>query len=233
VNPAQDENPVNPAQDQQAQDAPADQRPVGYSIVLPPGWRRIPVRWGSKKAIREAVDEAFSVLPKNAPRDKVGAYRIELERYLTDLVRDARTKGGIDLYLPVLPVYGAPLPASFVVADISEALRPAGEVPDPAQAILLFAADNDNAHPVTMDGAMGLRIEKTGKASIEGNEEFGAHQVDYVLSVPGTRDRWLAVYFATLGGGNPDDQVAALLTSLFDAMMTTFRWEQEVQGEPA
>jgi hypothetical protein len=173
------------------------------------------------------------VLPKDAPRDKVGPYRKELERHLTDLVRDARTKGGIDLYLPVLPVYGTPMPASFVVADISEALRSAGEAPDPAQAIVMFAADNDHARPVTVDGAVGLRIEKTGSASLEKSEEFGTHQVDYVLSVPGTRDRWLAVYFSTLGGGNPDDQVAALLTSLFDAMMTTFRWEQEVQVEPA
>ena len=220
-------------QAQEARETAAGQRPAGYSVVLPPGWRRIPVRWGSKKAISEAVDEAFSVLPKDAPRDKVGPYRKELQRRLSDMVKDARTKGGIDLCLPVLPVYGAPMPASFVVADISEALRPSGEVPDPAQAIAMFAADNDYARPVTVDGALGLRIEKTGKASLEANEEFASHQVDYVLSVPGTRDRWLAVYFATLGGGNPDDQVAALLTSLFDAMMTTFRWQQEVQGDPA
>jgi hypothetical protein len=97
----------------------------------------------------------------------------------------------------------------------------------------MFAADNDHTHPVTVDGALGLRIEKTGKAALDKGEEFVTHQVDYILSVPGTRDRWLAVYFATLGGGNPDDQVAALLTGLFDAMMTTFRWEREVQGGPA
>ena len=224
---------MNPAPGRWAQDTPPGQQSAGYSIVLPPGWHRIPVRWGSKKAIREAVDDAFSVLPKGASPDKVGPYRKEMERYLTDLVKDARNKGGIDLYLPVLPVYGAPMPASFVVADISEALRPAGEVPDPAQAIAMFAADNEHAHPVTVDGAVGLRIEKTGKASLKKSQEFGTHQVDYVLSVPGIRDRWLAVYFATLGGGNPDDQVAALLTTLFDAMMTTFRWEQEVQAEPA
>jgi len=230
---SQPANAANAAADRQAEGAPGGRRSAGYSIVLPPGWRRIPVRWGSKRAIREAVDEAFSVLPKDAPPDRVGPYRKELERYLTELVRDARTKGGIDLYLPVLPVYGAPMPASFVVADISEALRPAGEVPDPAQAIAMFAAGDDHAHPVTVDGAMGLRIEKTGKASLEKGEEFVTYQVDYVLSVPGTRDRWLAVYFATLGGGRTDDQVAALLTSLFDAMMTTFRWEQEAQGEPA
>ena len=171
--------PAGTAADRQADGAPGGRRSTGYSIVLPPGWRRIPVRWGSKKAIREAVDEAFSVLPKDAPPDKVGPYRKELERYLTELVRDARNKGGIDLYLPVLPVYGAPMPASFVVADISEALRPAGEVPDPAQAIAMFAAGNDDAHPVTVDGAMGLRIEKTGLASLEKGEEFGTYQVDY------------------------------------------------------
>ena len=184
---------TNPDPGQQAQDTPAGRQSAGYSIVLPPGWHRIPVRWGSKKAIREAVDDAFSVLPKDAPPDKVGPYRKELERHLTDLVRDARSKGGIDLCLPVQPVYGAPMTASFVVADISEALRSDGEAPDPAQAIALFAADNDHVNPVTVDGAMGLRIEKTGKASLEKDDEFGAHQVDYVLSVPGTRDRWLAV----------------------------------------
>ena len=218
---------------EQPPDAPGGGQAAAYSLVLPPGWRRIPVRWGSKKAIREAVNEAFSVLPRDAPPDKVGPYRKEMERYLTGLVNDAGTKGGIDLYLPVLPVYGAPMAASFVVADISEALRPAGEVPDPAQAIAMFAAGNDDAHPVTVDGAIGLRIEKAGQASLEKGEEFATYQVDYVLSVPGTRDRWLAVFFATLGDGRADDQVAALLTSLFDAMMTTFRWEQEAQGEPA
>jgi hypothetical protein len=93
------------------------------------------------------------------------------------------------------------------------------------------SADNDHAHPVTVDGAVGLRIEKTVTASGEKNEEFGTHQVDYVLSVPGTSDRWPTVCFSTVGGGNPDDQVAALLTSLLDAMMTTFCWEQEVQVE--
>jgi hypothetical protein len=62
-----------------------------------------------------------------------------------------------------------------VVADISDALRPVGEVPDPAQAIVVFAADNDHAHLVRVDGAVGLRIEKTGAASVEKNEDFGTH----------------------------------------------------------
>lgn len=54
----------------------------------------------------------------------------------------------------------------------------AGEVPDPARAIALFAADNDHARPVTVevDGARRLRIEKTGQASLEKNDEFGTHR---------------------------------------------------------
>jgi len=84
---------------------------------------------------------------------------------------------------------------------------------------------------------LGFRVTLSGIGFTcmipKNEEEFGTHQVDYVLSVPGTRDRWLAVCFSALGGGSPDDRVAALLTSLFDAMRTTFCWEQEVQVEPA
>jgi hypothetical protein len=46
----------------------------------------------------------------------------------------------------------------------------------PHQAIALIAANNEHAHPVTVDGAMRLRIEKTGQASLEKNEEFGTHR---------------------------------------------------------
>jgi hypothetical protein len=48
--------------------------------------------------------------------------------------------------------------------------------------------------------------------------------VDYVLAAPGNPGRWLAIVFSTLGAGNPDDQIAVLLTGLFDAIMSTFRW---------
>lgn len=119
-----------------------------------------------------------------------------------------------------------PVPQPFT-SPLSSRDRRAGQQAQEARG---RAAGQRSARPA---GPQALRIEKTGKASLDATEEFGTHQVDYVLPVPGTRDRWLAVYFATLGGGNPDDQFAALLTSLFGAMMTTFRWHQEAQGDPA
>lgn len=220
------------ARDTQA-GGPGDGQPIGYSIVLPPGWRRIPVRWGSKKAIRDAADDALRVLPPGAPPDKVGPYRKELERRLTDLVRDARGKGGIDLCLPVQPVYGAPMAASFIVSEVSAALtlRDAdGNVDttaDPAQLLTMYATGDDDAKLVTVDGAMGVRIERVADPSPANGVDFPSHQVNYVMSVPGSPDRWLAVTFSTLGGGNPGDQIARLLTGLFEAMMSTFRWGRE------
>jgi len=200
----------------------------GYSIVLPPGWRRIPVRSGAEKAVRAAVREAFAVLPRDAPPDRVGPRRLELERRLTQMVREVRGKGGIDLCLPVLPVYGSPLPASFIVSELFLARSPHADAdPDPAGIVALLAAQAAGgapAFPVTVDGAEGLRMEQTAGPAPAGDVRHGSRRVDYVLPVPGDPARWLAVVFSTLGAGNPDDQVALLLTSLFDAMMTTFRW---------
>ena len=199
----------------------------GYSIVLPPGWRRIPVRSGAEKAVRAAVKEAFAVLPRDAPPDRVGPRRMELECRLMKTVRDARGKGGIDLCLPVVPVYGSPLPASFIVSELFLAQSADADVAASIVALLAAAQTTDEhaaVHPVTVDGAEGLRLERTAGPLPASDVQHGSRRVDYVLPVPGDRARWLAVVFSALGAGDPHDQVAVLLTSLFDAMMSTFRW---------
>jgi hypothetical protein len=191
----------------------------GYSIVLPPGWRKIPVRSGAEQAIRAAVKEAFAVLPRDAPPDRVGPHRVELERRLMKMAREARGHGGIDLCLPVVPVYGAPLAASFIVSELF-----GGPSAAPAGVVARLTAEDDTTHRVSIDGAEGVRAERTGGPIPGQGVDSGSRRVDYVLAVPGHPDRWLAVAFSTLGAGSPDDQVAVLLTSLFDAMMSTFRW---------
>jgi hypothetical protein len=82
--------------------SPADVGTVsGYALVLPTGWRRIPVRHGSKAAIRELLDDVFARHSAGGPRDEVIRHRVQLEGRLTDMVRRARSSGGVDLYLPV------------------------------------------------------------------------------------------------------------------------------------
>ena len=94
-------------------------------------------------------------LPRDAPPDKVGPHRLELERRLTEMTRRARGQGGVDLYLPAGPVYQAPLAASFLVSELS--LGPA----DPASVAASITAGDHAWGSVTVDSADGLRVERT------------------------------------------------------------------------
>jgi hypothetical protein len=89
---------------------------LGYRLVWPPGWRRIPLRSGTEEAIEAILDGAVAVLPPDTPdlterREQVGAYlRTTVASYDPNCLH---------LYLPVTAVHGLALPASFVVADIA------------------------------------------------------------------------------------------------------------------
>lgn len=196
---------------------------AGYTIVLPPAWRKIPVRSGTDKAIKEIVDQAFANLPKDIPRDKVTPYRMELGRQLTDAARRARQQGGTELYLPVELEHGTLIAASFVVSEGSVG-SPSGEDLDPAQIVALMTAEADDGRAVTVDGAAGMRTEHVAPPDPGSGADFGSRRVDYVISVPGDARRWLIVAFSALGAGDPDDKFAKLLVELFDAIMSTFRW---------
>jgi hypothetical protein len=199
----------------------ASTRRTGYKLVLPPGWGRLPLRRGTDEAVRGILDEVVRRLPRDLPRDKVTPYRKELERRLARLVADARRNGGLDMYLPVDLMHGTPVAASFVV---SEGSLGAGSDADPGMIISYLAAQSEHTTAVTADGAVGARIERTAGAEPAKDVTFASRRVDYMISVPGERDRWLVIAFSTLGGGNPDDEYAKLLVGLFDAIMSTFRW---------
>jgi len=197
--------------------------PAGYTIVLPPAWRKIPVRQHTDQAIRGIVDQAFSNLPTHVPQDKVAPYRKELEHQLTSAARQARRSGAVDLYLPVELMHGAPIAASFIVSEGSLA-----SVTDigPEMIISYMASGRDDNRVVTVDGAIGVRMERTARPDPSKGIEHGSRRVDYVISVPAEADRWVVVAFSTLGWGDPDDQYAKVLVELFDAIMSTFRWRR-------
>jgi hypothetical protein len=192
---------------------------TGYSVVLPPGWRKIPLRGGTSKAVRAIVKEIFAEVAPDTPQDRVTAYRAYLETQLSDMVREARSNGGIDLYLPVKPVYRAPLAASFVVSEVS-----LGEA-DPVDIVAAMVAEDDAARPVVVDGAAGTFTDRVLAPIPERGVEVSSRSVEYVLPVPGSADRWMVIAFSTLGGGSPDDEITRLLCGLFRAIMANFRWE--------
>jgi hypothetical protein len=199
------------------QPAPA----TGYAVVLPPGWRRIPLRSGTRKAIREIAEQALSRLPGHMSPDQAAPHRIRMEQRLAETARKARQAGGIDLYLPVEPVHGTPVPASFVVAA---GTPPAPGPVDCGQVIGRLLADRDDAEPVVVDGAAGVRLESTAAPDPAHGIGVESLRVDYIVPLPGSGSRWLIITFSTPGNGDPNGEFAKLLAQLFDAIMLTFRW---------
>lgn len=213
---------------------PADRPPTGYTVVLPPGWYQIPVREGTRDAIRKIVSRTFAHPPEGVPRDAMTPYRLELERRLSEAAGQARRQGGVHLYLPVTTRHGALMAASFVVSEGSlgslEDIRP--EMVVAALAAGDAAAGGGGNRTVALDGAPGVRMERTAPADPGKGIDYGSRRVDYVIPVPGEQDRWLVVAFSTLGGGDPDDEYARILVDLFDAIMSTFRWTQAERSSP-
>lgn len=213
--------PAEPAAAAPADPGAESRRAVGYTIVLPPGWYHIPVRRGSDEAITKIARDVIRQFSKTQPRDALTAYRIELERKLRAVVSDARRQAATDIYVPLGLVRGIPIPASFLVSELS--LGSVEDI-DPAHMIANLASAAGDSQTVTVADAIGVRTERTARADPSKQVEHGSRRVDYVLAVPGDADRYLAVAFSTIGGGDPDDAYARVLVELFDAMMATWRW---------
>jgi hypothetical protein len=202
----------------------------GYTLVLPAGWRRIPVRHGSKAAIRTILDEVFARQPDavaGVSRDEVIRHRVQLEGRLTDMVRKARSSGGVDLYLPVEYVHGTAVPASFVVSQATLGQPDDGVPVDPAQVVAAFVAEPGDAAPAEVDGVACARTETVAGPDPGQEMPLGSRRVDYVVPVPGPAGQWLISTFSTVGDGDPEGEFAKLLVSLFDAIMLTFRWTRQ------
>jgi hypothetical protein len=199
----------------------ADRVADGYAIVLPPGWRRIPVRQGTTEAIREILDEAVGRLGSHGDREKLVRARVEIEGRLTAMAAKARENGGVELYLPVEYVHGTPVPASFLISEGAPGGVTEG---DRAQLVAALAASDESATLVEVDGAKGVRTDHVAPADPANEVTLPTRRVDYVLPLPGPEGRWLMVIFTTLGDSDPAGEFANILVQLFDAIMSTFRW---------
>lgn len=206
---------------------PADTRNAfGYTLVIPPGWARIPLRDGTQEAVKKIVDEAAERVSGDLPRDKVAEARLELYRRLNTSVKEARQRDGVDLYLPVEPMHGYLIAASIIVTKLDTAQHDGVSRQDVLKQLLAGSADSE---PVEVDGSGAVRKERAMPADVEKGVEAPSKHVDYLVQVPssGTDSGWVVVSFSTLGDGNPESDFTEILVELFDAVMTTFRWRTE------
>jgi hypothetical protein len=212
----------------------------GYELVLPPAWRRIPVRHGTRPAIRAVVDDVLRGISEGVSRDRLTPIRIELERRLSEMAKQARSAGGIDLYLPVEYVHGVTITASFVVsqvtlpdppAELTDAGSPNTGRADTAEFVAYLTSAEGDASPAVVADTNAARKESVAAADPAQQIPWGSRRVDYTLPIPGRSRGMLVVAFSTIGDGDPDGEFAKLLVELFDAIMTTFRWAKDQIAE--
>ncbi|NEA68967.1 hypothetical protein [Streptomyces sp. SID12488] len=208
---------------------------TGYRLLLPDQWAQVPLRHGTEEAVHRILEDAYTRVPKDAPPDKVGPYKRELARRFRRAVAQAQQTKGLDLYLPVKPMGGGEFNFSLGASIlVSESLLPrrfgtngAGEPTDIA--VQLLSQDGVEGADLSsgeIDGALAVRREHVAAAAPDRGAELASRRVEYIVSVPGDPDRWFVAAFSTIGGGNPQDELAEALVEWFDAVMANFRWRR-------
>ncbi|MBZ4020017.1 hypothetical protein CCS38_30620 [Streptomyces purpurogeneiscleroticus] len=197
----------------------------GYTILMPPGWDRIPLRSKSETqdAIKGIVDHAVKYLDPATPKEKVTQARLELHGRLNRAVADAKRRNGVDIYLPVEPIHGFVAPASFLVSKVSPGL---GAQTSPSETMRHLTKDFGPSEDITLDDVPGVRCQRSVPANPKNEDSVPSRQVNYVVPVPdaGEVSEWLIVSFTTLTPEGTPQDFLEILTELFDAVMTTFRW---------
>jgi len=204
----------------------ADQRRdvTSYRLALPPPWRRIALDGTAESTITTIVDDvAAKHTPREVSPDQIGPKKRELVRELMIQVNEARDNGGVDLYLPLEQIRGYSVQASFVVNRvIPDATMTAEEVPGVMTALLRDAA----AGPVTVADTVWVRRERA--VPRDGDDTVDSVRVEYFTAVPGQARAWILVSFSAAGAPivGPDGE-GNMLVELFDAIMTTWRWQYD------
>ncbi|MGW4545374.1 hypothetical protein ACWEN4_03230 [Streptomyces violaceorubidus] len=194
----------------------------GYTLIIPPGWARIPLREGTADAVKNICDNAALRISREVPKDKLIEARLELHRRLAKVVKDAQRRDGLDLYIPVEPLHGHIAPASFIVAKVETQLNDGVSRQD---VMTRLVSDFEFTEPVQIQKTVGVRGERVIPADHEKDVDFPSRHVDYVLPIPHSQAAWIVVSFST--PGDPESDFSTLLVELFDALMTTFRWRTE------
>jgi hypothetical protein len=200
----------------------SERRVSGYRVALPPPWERIPLRAGAVERIQEIVDDvADRYTPKHIPPDQVGPKKRELVHAMSQQVKDAQDNGGVDLYVPLADIHGYVVQASFVVSEVTpDAMMKVDEVPQVMASLLR----DPSARPVSIDDTVWVRRQEVVPAKDE--ESLPSTRVEYFTALPGAPRYWILSTFSTVSAPITDaDGNGNLLIDLFDAIMTTWRWQ--------
>lgn len=204
----------------------AEQRraPIGFNVVPPPGWDTIPLRQGTDEAMDRVIRTAVAQLPVGFPKDDIPQARLKLAKELKKVVRRARNKGGMTLYLPTERLHGIALPVSIIASAPIEI--PGVRVDSGPEAVLLaLASETPGAETRELDETACLRSAREVPADPAQGVEVAHRRVEYFVPVPDSvPDKYLTFSFSALIAPDSDPAFTDALVELFDAVMGTFRW---------
>ncbi|WP_104083817.1 hypothetical protein [Cryobacterium sp. Y11] len=191
---------------------------IDHRLVLPPGWARIPLDERAPAASSAIVNRAV----QNSPIGSRSQVRRFVSNQLREVVQGARSVSGVDLYLPVELVAGAPLALSIAVSapQLPESENSA------ADALLAFAA-RGGATAVEVGGRLAVRQVGEAPAVVGGDGQLKvpeSRRISYAI-VPPTGDRLLIVTGSMLRIPTANaDRVLDALEQVFDAMALSVRF---------
>ena len=217
---------------------------ASFFMVVPPGWARLPADEDHREELGTIVRQVIAnALPDDLPRDRAEPLRQEMRKRLAATVVEAGDNGATAVYLPVQPVDGFTPPVSVIETEVDDE---SDEAPEQVIAQILADAlpdrrDQDDPGIREVDGGIAARTDATIRRADPGAELPGLgqdlpvvddRQVVYTIPVPHRPGRWVVMSFSAISLPDADGQLTDALVSLFDAIMTTFRWTDVPGAEP-
>ena len=188
-----------------------------FSMLLPPGWARLPLDSRIPVRVKTLVADRVS----GAPPEQRAQLQAVLTGELTSVLESAARQGGLDVLLSVDPVAGRAVPASCLVTHLD----------GPADGVLQAIAGARAGRPggvrevgtVQVAGTPAVRrlTTRTEHVPADGGAPgavLTVTQLDYFVPMP-AGDGLLVLTFST-----PIEQLAPPLVKLFDVMAGSFRW---------
>jgi hypothetical protein len=191
--------------------------PVGWSLLLPPGWWHIPLDERRGQSVKALLDRQLASLP----RDRVAMLRRELEGELTRLVERAIANGAVEMYLNVDLMRGLPVAASCLATVVP--MRVSTALPAAELTALMGDQPGDEVGVLEVAGAPAARVRRREPVTdTDGlsTGELPVTRLQVYVPVPNTPEM-LLLSFST-----PLDPIADAMVSLFDAIAGSLRWRQ-------
>jgi hypothetical protein len=198
---------------------------IDFELIIPDGWVHVPTTPGLSRVRERTIDAIVRrALPDSLPRDKAGPWRRLLRRELTDATDEAERQGARAVVFPIQEMHGLRLPGTLVLSVIEDDVDPQ----DPQlvlDAILTDAGADGMA--LEIGGCPAARI-RTIVDSEPVRRSAPTVRVNYLVAAPDAPGVWGVLTFTVLTDGDVEAEAVQAIVLLFDAVVGTLRWADEV-----